>query len=352
MAKRNAVTMQDVAALAGVSKQTVSAVLNGKPGISAETEARVRRAVESLGYRLDKVARSLRTGRTGAVALIVSDTASPFIGKVVVAAEDYARISGYSLVVYNTHDNVEREVIYFDAAVERRVDGVVFIAARDECPGLNLLQAQGIPAVAIDRIPEPYTGPSVALDNARAGSLAAEHLLALGHTDFAHISGPQLVRMSRDRLLGFRQVLEGHGLAALAVETGDGWDYPNGYAAMQRLLAAGQRFTALFAAGDVLAIGAMRALRETGLRIPEDVSVVGVDDIDGAGYQNPPLTTVRQSKAELARLGFQLLFDLIDGKQPSQTGIVMEPVLVVRESTASHSSEGTTTGARAPTTAA
>lgn len=335
MAKRNAATMKDVAELVGVSIQTVSAVLNGKPGITAETEARVRDAAESLNYRPDNNARSLRTGRTGAVALIVSDTSSPFIGKVVVAAEDFAREKGYTLVVYNTQDDVEREKMYFEAALERRVDGVVFISAADDCLGLSLLESQEIPAVAIDRIPEQYPGPSVALDNILASQLVAEHLVGLGHTQFAHISGPLSVRMSRDRLWGFEQTLARYGLEKnLLIESGYGWDYADGYAAMKRILVSGRRPTAVFAAGDVLAIGAMRALREMGLRVPEDVSVVGVDDIDGAAYQNPPLTTIRQSKTDLAHLGLQMLFDLLNGKQPSQMQVIMEPLLVVRESTA------------------
>ena len=196
MTKRSAVTMKDVADLVGVSVQTVSAVLNGKPGITAETEERVRFAAKSLSYRFDNVARSLRTGRTGSIALIVSDTSSPFIGKVVVAAEDYAREKGYTLVVYNTLDNAEREAMYFNAALERRVDGVVFISATDECAAVATLEAQGIPTVAIDRAPEPYDGPFVVLDNIRASQLVAEHLVACGHTSIAHISGPLSVKIS------------------------------------------------------------------------------------------------------------------------------------------------------------
>ena len=328
--------MQDVADAVGVSKQTVSAVINGKPGITTETRDRVLAACEKLGYHLDFVARSLATGRTRTIALIVSDTSSPFIGRLAVAAEDHAHASGYSLVLHNTHDDVEREAAYFRAAIERGVDGVVFISARDQCPGLDMLRAAGIPSVAIDRIPDPYTGPSVTLDNVTAARLAAEHLLGLGHTRIAHICGPQpeVVLMSRERLRGFREALEAHGVASeLHVEPAAGWDYEAGHAAMQRLLARGTTPTAVFAAGDVLAIGAMRALREAGLLVPEDVSVIGVDDIDSAAFVNPPLTTIHQSIGELATLGLQLLFDIVDGKQPARKTVSMEPVLVVRQTT-------------------
>ena len=327
--------MRDVAKLAGVSKQTVSVVLNGKPGITAETQQRVLEAVDKLGYRVSTVARSLRTGRTRTIAFIASDTSSPFIGRLAVAAEDYANSSGYSLILHNTHDDVDRENAYFAACIARGVDGVVFISATDECPGLDILRKAGVPAVAIDRLPEPYDGPSVTLNDIETGRLAGEHLLRLGHTRLAHISGPLTLRMGRSRLQGFRETLEAHGAAAgLHVETAGGWGYQPGHEAMVRVLHAGRKPTALFAAADTLAIGAMHAIRQAGLRVPEDISVIGVDDIDCAAFQNPPLTTLRQSKKELAELGLQLLFDILDGKEPERTEIVMEPLLIVRRSTA------------------
>jgi LacI family repressor for deo operon, udp, cdd, tsx, nupC, and nupG len=326
--------MKDVAEMVGVSKQTVSAVVNNKPGITRETRDRVLAAIDELGYRPDSVARSLATGRTHTIAFIASDVSAPFIGRLAVAAEDYAYSSGYSLVLFNTHDDVEREATYFAAAVQRGVDGVLFISATDQNAGLENLQGTGIPTVAIDRVPVPYSGPSVTLDNPKTGCLAAEHLLSLGHTRIAHIAGPQTVRMSRDRLQGFQQVLEAHDVAPeLYVEAAETWDYQAGYDAMHRILADGRNPTAVFAAGDALAIGAVRAIRETGLHVPRDISMIGVDDLDSAPFQNPPLTTIRQSITELAVLGLQLLFDLLDGEKPKQTNIVMEPDLIVRQST-------------------
>jgi len=332
--RRNSPTMRDVAEMVGVSKQTVSAVINNKPGITKETRDRVLAAIQELGYRPDSIARSLATGRTHTIAFIASDVSAPFIGALAVAAEDYAHACGYSLVLYNTHDDVEREAAYFAAAIQRGVDGVLFISATDQNLGLDAVQATGIPAVAIDRVPVTHAGPSVTLDNVETGRLAAGHLSDLGHTRMAHIGGAQTVLMSRQRLQGFQQVLEAQGAASgLHIETAETWDYQAGHDAMRRILAKGQTPTAVFAAGDALAIGAMRAIRETGLRVPEDVSMVGVDDLDVAAFQNPPLTTIRQSIHELAVLGLQLLFDILDGKEPEQTNIVMKPALVVRQST-------------------
>ena len=333
--RRKSPTMKDVAEMVGVSKQTVSAVINNKPGITRETRDRVLATIEELDYRPDSIARSLATGRTYTIAFIVSDVSAPFIGTLAVAAEDYAYSCGYSLALYNTHDDMEREAAYFTAAVQRGVDGVLFISATDQNTGLDTLQATGIPSVAIDRVPVPYGGPSVTLDNLETGRLAAEHLLSLGHSRIAHISGPQTVLMPRERLQGFQQMLEAQGaLSRLHADTVENWDYQAGYDAMQRVLANGPSPTAVFADGDALAIGAMCAIREAGLRVPEDVSMVGVDDLDVAAFQNPPLTTIRQSITELAVLGLQLLFDILDGNEPKQTNIVMEPILVVRLSTA------------------
>ena len=333
--RRQSVTMQDVADLAGVSRQTVSVVVNGRPGISVATQERVWAAVQELGYYIDAVARSLRTGRTRTIVLIVSDTSSPFIGRLAVDVEDYACASGYSVVLYNTHDDLERETAYFNAAASRGADGVIFISATDECRGVEALRSADIPFVAIDRVPYPYDGPAVMLDNRKAGLLAGRHLRSLGHVQIAHVSGPTSVRMSRERLAGLRQALaDGGSEASLQVETGGGWDYRSGYEAMQRLMSSCPKPTGVFAAADILAIGAMRALREAGQRVPADVSIVGVDDIESAAYQSPPLTTIRQSVSELAELSVKLLLGILsddDGRPENQ--IVMEPLLVVRDST-------------------
>lgn len=326
--------MQDVAAAVNVSKQTVSAVVNSKPGITAETRARVWAAVERLGYQMDLTARSLRTGRTRTIALIVTDVSNPVAGQMATSAEETTYAERYNLILYNTHDDLARESFYVDAIIQRSVDGVVFISARDESTALEKLEVAGIPAVVIDRVPQSYHGPAVVLDNARAGRLAAEHLLALGHTRFAHVGGPESVHIARERLSGFRSALADASIRQLAIEPAKGWRIQDGYAALQRLLAWHTDFTALFCAGDQLAIGAMRALREVGKDIPDDVSVVGVDDIDLASFLSPPLTTVSQSIGEMATLGVRLLLAMLEGQEPSPPRIVIEPALVLRRSTA------------------
>jgi DNA-binding LacI/PurR family transcriptional regulator len=334
--EERAPTMRSVAARAGVSVQTVSAVVNNKPGITPETRSRVMLAVQQLGYRPYSIARSLRTRRTRTIALVVSDIANPSFATMASAAEDHAHSSGYSVVVYNTHDDIGREANYMHTAIERWVDGVLFVSAEDQMTSLHTLHAAGIPAVAIDRIPENYTGASVTLDNDKAGRMAAEHLLQLGHQRIAHISGPLKLALVRERLRGFREAIARRGLDPDMYPAGEGdWGCMAGFRAMQQTLAHTPRPTALFAANDRMAIGAMQAVYQAGLCVPRDVSIIGLDDIEVAAFQIPPLTTVRQSFTELATRGVRLLLDLLAGKEVSEKHIVIEPALVERRSTIS-----------------
>jgi len=334
--KQRTPTMRDVANTAGVSLQTVSAVINKKPDISQETRERVARVVDELGYRRRSIARSLRTGKTNTIALVVSDIANPSFATMASAAEDYARGLGYNLEVYNTHDDVEREVSYVHRGIERWVDGMVFVTAEDQMTSLDELRSAEIPTVAIDRIPKEYRGPSVVLDNKKAGRIAGEHLLELGHSCICHISGPLRLRLARERLEGMQEAVQAkEGVASpCAYREGD-WGCDSGYRAMRLLLRHDPRPTAVFCANDRMALGALKAIHEAGLDVPGDVSVVGLDDIEVAAFAYPPLTTVRQSFAEMGRLGVQLLIQLVEGEEIVEMHTVIEPRLNIRESTAS-----------------
>ncbi|MCC7209390.1 MAG: LacI family DNA-binding transcriptional regulator [Anaerolineae bacterium] len=334
--KRLRPTMKDVARLAGVSVQTVSVVINNKPDIAPDTRERILSAIDKLGYRPLAIARSLRTGSTRSIALVVSDITNPFFAKMASTVEDYAHRSGYNLILYNTHSDLEREKKYMESATQRWIDGLLFVSTQDSMGGLDTLRAAGIPTVAVDRIPDHYDGPSVILDNLSTGRLVAEHLLELGHRHFAHISGPLDLRLSRERLESFQNAIAARGIDPGIYAVGDdSWSCESGYHAMRTLLDARPRPRAVFASNDRLAIGAMRAILEAGLRIPDDVSVVGVDDIEFAAYQTPPLTTVRQSLTDVATLGIKILLGILRGETPAQTQAVFEPMLVVRQSTAS-----------------
>jgi LacI family transcriptional regulator len=327
--------MRDVASIAGVSIQTVSAIINNKPGITVETKERVLNAIKELGYRPFSVARSLRTRQTDTVGLVVSDIANPAFSTLASAVEDFVHSLGYSLIVYNTHNDPERERRCIQAITQRWIDGVLFVSTGDEMSGLDSLNSAGIPVVAIDRIPSNYQGPAVVLDNFQAGYLATKHLVELGHRSIAHIRGPERLRLSREREDGYRKALSENRLEPICPESeAKSWACEAGYECMQKILQCAPDLTAVFAASDRLAIGAMRAINENGMRVPGDISIVGIDDIEVSAFQNPPLTTVRQSFVDLGMKAVTILLEMIQGNQVEQRQDKIEPGLIVRQSTA------------------
>jgi LacI family transcriptional regulator len=331
-------TMRDVGDLLGVSKQTVSAVINGKPGITPETTAQVRAAIEQLGYRPHHSARSLATGRTNMLALFVFDVSMPMPGQVAVAAEQCASAHGYQLVVYNTRDSLEREGAYVSTVLQRSVDGVIFMPAADASEGPQKLVEADVPVVTILRRPTHYEGPSVTLNSLKAGGLAARHLLELGHRNFVALGGPVSVHTGVERVKGFRDELATCPEATLCHLVQDlDWRPISAYRAMKDILAQQTDFTAVFAAGDALALGALRALHEAGLSVPQDVSLVGLDDNATAPFLTPPLTTVRMPVVAMAETCVRLLVEAIDGQAAGSQSIIVEPELVVRQSTAAPS---------------
>ncbi|MBA3875024.1 MAG: LacI family DNA-binding transcriptional regulator [Anaerolineae bacterium] len=333
--KQKRPTMRDVAENVGVSIQTISAVINNKPEITLQTRQRVMDAIHQLGYRPDRTARSLRTGQSHTLALIVSDIANPSFATIASTAEDCAQTNGYYLTVHNTHDDPVREEKYVQAAAERGLDGVILVSAEDRMDSSIVLENAQIPFVAIDRIPEGYTGLSVTLDNVKAGQLAARHLLGLGHTRLAHISGPLRLRLARERLSGFETVLQEKGLSLKPEWVCESnWYCEEGYLAMKKMLQSSPLPTAVFAANDRMAIGAIQAIYEVGLRVPEDISVIGLDDIEVSAYHIPALTTIRQPFANLATQAIQILLDVIQGNQPEVAANLIEPFLIQRASTA------------------
>jgi len=325
--------MKDVARAAGVSIQTVSAVINGKPGITKETTARVHQVIESLGYRPFTVARSLRTGYTRTLALFVPDIANPSFSTIASAAEGCASEQEYSFEFYNTHNDEANERRYIQMIGQRWVDGVIYVAASDTCRGAQDLQKAHIPVVAVDRICEDYAGSSVTLDNWRAGRMAVEHLLSLGHRQIAHIGGPHGLHLARERQRGWSETIRDAGLEPGPCEVVADWDCQAGYVAMNRLLDQTAAVTAVFAASDRIAIGAMSAIADRGLTAPDDISIIGLDDIEVSRFHGPPLTTIRQSFTTMATTAVTILLQMLTSKEQTPTRVVLDPELIIRKST-------------------
>lgn len=322
----------DVARLAGVSQKTVSRVLNNEPYVSEEARRKVLEAAEALGYRLNNAARALASGRTRSIGVVSLGTALYGPASLLTGIERAARDTGYALRVVNTIDGDPSGIAgAVESLLEQGVDGIVISEPIDEGDvGISV----DVPVLVIGA-PAPFAAPRVVTVGVGAdllASAATEHLLDLGHLTVHHLAGPQRWYAARDRLEGWRTALADRGCARPPVVPGD-WSAASGYAA-GRELARDPGVTAVFAANDDMAIGLIRALTEAGRRVPEDVSVVGYDDIPVAAYITPPLTTVRQPFDAVAHEGLGLLVQAIENPDGDAIRASDPPVeLIVRAST-------------------
>ncbi|HEY7736393.1 MAG TPA: LacI family DNA-binding transcriptional regulator [Candidatus Limnocylindrales bacterium] len=329
-------TIRDVAARAGVSTATVSRVLAGIGTARPETREKVRAAARDLEYRPSAIARSLKLRSTRTLGLIVTDIENPYFPELVRAIENAARANGYAVLLGNASDDPEREAGYLDLLVERRVDGVIIAASGLGAHHRRWLANPPLPVVLVNTVAEGVPLPGVASDNRAGGRLAVEHLVSLGHRRIGHLTAAPRHVAAPERLAGARDGLVASGLSAdvLPIAAGES-EVAGGERAMRDLLTGSPDLTAVFAYNDLMAIGAIRAIRSAGGRVPEDVSVVGFDDVDLAAYVDPPLTTIAQSTAEMGRWAFERLARLLatpDGDGGDE--VVRLPVrLVVRSST-------------------
>lgn len=325
-------TIKEVSRRANVSASTVSRVLNGTVPVADETRQRVLEAIEELDYRPNAFARSLATNRSGGIGVSVNDLSSPFYGAMVNGIEKEAEAAGMHLLVSSGHADAEKERRALEFLMERRPDAlVVHVESIPDLELVDLMQGD-VPVVLVGRYLAEMEGRCVYLDNEAGGELATQHLIDHGHERIAHITGPLSYPDSRARLLGHRRALDRAGIAfdeRLQVE-GD-FVEDGGYRAVRRLLDRGVDFTAIFSANDQMAIGALQALREASIRVPEDISVIGYDDVLFARYLTPTLTTVRQPLEEMGRAATRIALDLLEGTE-EEVVHRFEPSLVVRES--------------------
>ncbi|MFI6929485.1 LacI family DNA-binding transcriptional regulator [Streptomyces sp. NPDC050287] len=327
-------TMADVARLAGVSHQTVSRVLGDHPNVREETRARVLRAIEEMGYRRNSSARALVTRRTRTLGVVASDTTLYGPASTLFALEEAARAEGYLVSTVSLRKLTVKELSEaLDHLSEGGVEGVVAIAPQRSAVDAMAELRHPFPVVIVGSGPGVDI-PSVSVDQHLGGRLATGHLLAAGHRTVWHLAGPEDWQEAADRAAGWRETLEAEGLEPPMLLRGD-WSPLSGYRAGQELAGwVGRGLTAVFVANDQMALGVLRALREAGVRTPEDVAVVGFDDVPESEFFAPPLTTVRQDFSAVGKRGITVLLDLIEGRPPAATSrIAIEPQLVVRAST-------------------
>ena len=330
-------TIYDVARLAGVSTATVSRALNGTGQIAPATRATIDAAVAQLGYHPNTVARSLVTKSTQTIALLLPDITNPFYAALVGGIQRRALETGHTMLLCTTESDPEREEQYLNLLRAKQVDGVLVDGLVLPPDTIARFVRNGLPIVCLDRDVDSTSVPLVQVDNRLGARLATEHLLSLGHRRIAHVSGAPDLRISEERVAGYREAL-----AAAAIEPDPGllavgsFSEEGGYQAMRGLL-EGADPTAVFAANDLSAIGVVSAVVESGRRVPEDISIVGFDDLRLSRYTTPPLTTIHQPALEIAERATQLLLDLAAGREVRQLLHLLEPELVVRASTAATS---------------
>ena len=323
--------IREVARLARVSTATVSRTINGSDKVTPETKERVQRAIDELKFYPNTWARALGSGRSSLYGLIISDITNPFFPELVKSFEDIAVQHGQEVLVANTNYDPERMELCVSRMLQRKVDGVAIMTSEMDDHLITEFHNRSIPLVFLDTGAAQKLVSNILVDYGAGIEAALDHVVHLGHTRIAFIAGPNKLPSARMRQEAFTACLARMGLNADLVEQGN-HQVGGGHDAMIRLLFADPRPTAVLASNDMSAIGALGAIHESGLRVPEDISLVGFDDIQLSSFTQPALTTVRLSREQIAQVAFRALYSI---RQDRGQGAVypVRPELVVRRST-------------------
>ena len=335
-------TIGDVARRAGVSAMTVSRVINNSGYISAETRERVERAIAELGYVPNALARSLRFKQTKTIALVLTDITNPFFTTLARGVEDTASEHGFSVMFCNTDESPEEEANYLNVLVQKQVDGVLLVPAQYASESVLFLKERQVPVVVIDRRMPDMPFDTVRCDSEQGAYELVGYLLELGHRRIAVLSGPPTVSTAADRVAGAARAVASAGLPedVLTFFTGS-YSVRGGYELCRQALALTPRPTALFAANNFIAIGAMRAVREAGLNVPCDVSIATFDDVPESMVIEPFFTVMSQPAYDMGRQATELLLQRLLGEGPQEPQEILLPTeLIVRRSTARPAPDG------------
>lgn len=326
-------TITKVADRAGVSIATVSRAFADPQSVSEELRRRVHEAARLLSYRPSRAARTLRVGTSQAIGVVIPDLQNPFFTAVVRGIDGVLQAAGYTLLLANADEDPARERNMLETLRAEGVAGIIFVPLNPARDTYRQLLAPPPHTVAIDRLPSNFDADLVTVDNVQGTRLGVAHLAALGHRDVALLGGPSRHSTARERERGYQEALKAAGLPLRPklVFRGD-FREGGGYDGMRALLALPRRPTAVFAANNQMALGAFRALHEAGVRIPEEVALVGFDDMPWATSLNPPLTVVRQPSQEIGAAAADLLLDRIAQPDRSIRHVILETRLVVRAS--------------------
>lgn len=336
-----AVTIKDIAALAGVSKTTVSKVINNKDdSISKATKDKILQIMKEQNYVPNKLAQSLVTKRTKTIGLLIPDIRNPFFTDISRGAEDFARREGYNIIFCSTDEDYEREVECVSMLCEKMIDGIIFAPSSNTSHEENRYNDLEIPMVLVDKKIELSNAKGVVkVDNKNGTYEATKHLIKQGHKDILYLSGPLKNDISKERLQGYIRALEKNNLTVKEENIVEGkYRYEWAYDFIKHLEEI--KCTAICCANDLMAIGAIQALRERNFKIPDDISIVGFDDIQTSKLIDPSLTTVRQPAYEMGQKASEILINnLKNNKKESVGTVIFKPQLIIRNSTAAVSNK-------------
>ncbi|MFE9394246.1 LacI family DNA-binding transcriptional regulator [Streptomyces flavidovirens] len=324
-------SIKDVAAEAGVSVATVSRVLNSHPSVSPGARTRVLAAVDTLGYRPNAVARSLRTDQTRTLGLVISDVLNPYFTALARSVEEAARALGYSVIIGNADERPELQDHHVRTLLDRRIDGLLVSPADGSSPQVRDAARGGTPMVFVDRWIPGVDVPVVRADGCPAVRDLVAHLYGLGHRKLAIIAGPAATTTGSERVEAFREALREHGLPLPDAYIGQGdFQADSGRRATERFLGLAEPPEVVFAADNLMALGALDAIRARGMRVPRDIGLAAFDDIPWFLHTDPPITAISQPTGELGRAAVRALVDLIEGRPPQS--VTLSARLVVRRS--------------------
>lgn len=327
------VTLKDIGKEVGVSATTVSRALNNKPDISYQVKQKIKEVAERLGYSPNALARSLKAKKTSSIGVLIADIADPFFAPIVKGIENTARQTGYSIILCDTGEEYEQEKLALQMMLEKRVDGLLITPCQTEYGDILELKRKKVPFVLLGRHFDLIESDYVITDEIQGAFSATDYLIKKGHKKILFINGPNYISSAKERLVGYKRALQEHAVlfdkslvkeGALKME--------DGYRIMKETLSTGTKFTAVFAYCDFVVLGIMQALEEAKLKIPEDIAIVGYDDVAFACFLQVPLTTVHIPKYELGKEAMKLLKKKIDEEIQEPQAVILETKLVIRKS--------------------
>jgi len=326
-------TIKDVAKLAGVHPSTVSRVINNDSRISEKTKNKVIYVINKLGYTPNAIARGLKTKRTNTIGMLIPDITNPFFANLARGVEDAASENGFNVILCNSDEKLEKERTYLEILKEKRVDGLILSSVHIKDKSIFRLEKIKYPYILVSRDIAGLDKNCIIVNDIAGGTMATEHLIKLGYRRIAHITGPLKVKSAINRLEGYGIALKKNHIEYKEelVEEGD-FRIAGGYKAMKKLLELSELPTAIFAANDLVAIGAMQAIQKKNYHIPKDFCIIGFDDIKLASFVYPALSTIRQPMLEMGVLAVKTLLRIIKGGEFNQKKVILKPELIVRES--------------------